>query len=48
MSRLLIIHHTSSPGTQAMFAAVLSGTAADGIEANWPTARTAPAARAEP
>ena len=32
MPRLLIVHHTPSPGMQAMFAAVMSGTAADGIE----------------
>jgi multimeric flavodoxin WrbA len=32
MPRLLIVHHTPSPGMQAMFEAVVSGTAADGIE----------------
>jgi multimeric flavodoxin WrbA len=32
MPRLLLVHHTPSPGTQAMFEAVLSGTAAEGIE----------------
>ncbi|HEY3734797.1 MAG TPA: hypothetical protein VGL63_12865 [Streptosporangiaceae bacterium] len=40
MPRLLIVHHAPSPGMQAMFEAVLSGTAAE--------ATTAPAARAEP
>jgi multimeric flavodoxin WrbA len=32
MPRLLVVHHTPSPGLQAMFEAVVSGTAADGIE----------------
>jgi multimeric flavodoxin WrbA len=32
MPRLLIVHHTPSPAMQAMFEAVVSGTAADGIE----------------
>jgi multimeric flavodoxin WrbA len=32
MSRLLIVHHTSSPAMQAMFEAMVSGTAAEGIE----------------
>lgn len=32
MARLLLIHHTSSPGLQAMFEAVVSGTAAEGIQ----------------
>jgi multimeric flavodoxin WrbA len=32
MPRLLIVHHTPSPAMQAMFEAVVSGTAAEGIE----------------
>jgi multimeric flavodoxin WrbA len=32
MPRLLIVHHTSSPAMQAMFEAIVSGTAAEGIE----------------
>ena len=32
MSRLLIIHHTPSPATQAMFEAVISGATAPEIE----------------
>src|SRR5487761_1456281 len=32
MPRLLIVHHTSSPAMQAMFEAVVAGTAAEGIE----------------
>ncbi len=32
MARLLIIHHTPSPATHAMFDAVSDGTGADGIE----------------
>lgn len=31
MPRLLIVHHTPSPATQAMLEAVLDGTRADGI-----------------
>ena len=31
MPRLLIVHHTPSPAMQAMFEAVVSGTAAEGI-----------------
>ncbi|MCB0968920.1 MAG: flavodoxin family protein, partial [Ilumatobacter sp.] len=32
MARLLIVHHTPSPATHAMFEAVRDGTRADGIE----------------
>ena len=32
MARLLIVHHTPSPATHAMFEAVRDGTGADGIE----------------
>jgi multimeric flavodoxin WrbA len=32
MRRLLLVHHTPSPATQAMFEAVLSGARADEIE----------------
>jgi hypothetical protein len=38
MPRLLIVHHTPSPGMQAMFEAVVSGTGAPGredLEACW-------------
>jgi hypothetical protein len=32
VARLLLVHHTSSPGLQAMFEAVVSGTAVEGIQ----------------
>lgn len=32
MATLLIVHHTPSPNTQAMFEAVISGATTDGIE----------------
>ncbi|MCW2944630.1 MAG: flavodoxin family protein [Actinoallomurus sp.] len=35
MTRLLIVHHTASPGTHELFEAVRAGAATDEIEGVW-------------
>jgi hypothetical protein len=44
MPRLLVVHHTPSPGPQAMFEAVVSGTAAGAIVGAEVEVRPAPTA----